>query len=75
MQQSVYDYGMLDDFAVAAYWAGEFRDCLTVCEQLLAGGKVPLEQRARIETNARFAEAKLAEVSIPAAGTVKDCVR
>jgi glycosyltransferase involved in cell wall biosynthesis len=59
VQRSVYDYGMLDDFAVAAYWAGEFRDCLDTCEKLLACGKLPSEQRARVKTNANLAKAKL----------------
>jgi glycosyltransferase involved in cell wall biosynthesis len=59
VQRSVYDYAMLDDFAVAAYWAGEFQDCLDSCERLLASGALPPEQRARVETNARLARANL----------------
>jgi glycosyltransferase involved in cell wall biosynthesis len=56
----VYDYAMLDDFAVAAYWASEFEDCLDACETLLSSGKLPSQQRARVEANARFAKSNLA---------------
>jgi len=41
LQAWIYDYGMLDEFAVAAYWAGYYRDCLEACEALLAAGKIP----------------------------------
>jgi glycosyltransferase involved in cell wall biosynthesis len=66
VQRSVYDYAMLDDFAVAAYWVGEFRDCLDTCNKLLAGGKLPPEQRARVEANANWAKAKL--LPVPGSG-------
>jgi glycosyltransferase involved in cell wall biosynthesis len=61
----VYDYAMLDDFAVAAYWAGEFRDCLDACEKLLASGKLPPQQRERVAKNASLATAKLPPVHAP----------
>jgi glycosyltransferase involved in cell wall biosynthesis len=59
LQPWIYDYGLLDEFAVAAYWAGYYRDCLTACEALLAAGKVPEDQRGRVEANALAARQKL----------------
>ena len=59
VQQWIYDYGLLDEFAVNAYWIGRYDDCLTACERLLREGKIPAEDRERIEQNARFAREKL----------------
>jgi glycosyltransferase involved in cell wall biosynthesis len=60
LQAWIYDYGMLDEFAVAAYWAGYYRDCLDACEALLAVGKIPADQRGRVEAIALAARQKLA---------------
>jgi tetratricopeptide (TPR) repeat protein len=55
----VYDYGVLDEYAVNAYWTDRFADCLSACERLLRNPKVPAETRQRVEQNARFAREKL----------------
>jgi glycosyltransferase involved in cell wall biosynthesis len=60
LQRWIYEYGMLDEFAVAAYWAGYYRDCLDACETLLAAGAIPPEQKTRIEANAQAARHQLA---------------
>ena len=60
LQRWIYEYGLLDEFAVAAYWAGYYRDCVDACEALLAAGKIPPDQRERIEANARAARNQLA---------------
>ena len=56
-----YDYGLLDEFAINAYWAGHYRESLEACERILREGKIPADQRERIEKNAGFARQKLAE--------------
>ena len=65
----IYEYGLLDEFAVNAYWAGEYRECLDACERILREGKCPEGQRARVEANAAFARQKLGigDVTAPAA--------
>lgn len=55
----IYDYGLLDEFAVNAYWAGYYRECLDACLRALASGKVPANEQPRFIENARFALAKL----------------
>lgn len=55
----IYDYGLLDEFAVNAYWAGHYRDCLDAVLRALASGKVPTNELQRFVENARFALAKL----------------
>jgi glycosyltransferase involved in cell wall biosynthesis len=57
----VYDYGLLDEFAVSAYWSGHWRESKLACDSLLAGGTLPVEHRERVIENLRFAEAKLRE--------------
>jgi glycosyltransferase involved in cell wall biosynthesis len=59
IQTSIYDYGMLDEFAVAAYWAGHYRDSLDACLKLLADGKIPADEYPRVQINADFARKKL----------------
>jgi glycosyltransferase involved in cell wall biosynthesis len=55
----VYQYGLLDEYAVNAYWIGRYEECLAACEQLLVEDKIPEDMRGRIEANANFAREKL----------------
>ena len=36
----VYETGLLDDFAVNAYWIGKYVECLGACLKLLESGKM-----------------------------------
>jgi glycosyltransferase involved in cell wall biosynthesis len=56
----IYEYGLLDEFAVHAYWAERYQDCLDTCERLLRDGKLSEHMRERIEKNAGFARKNLA---------------
>src|SRR5271170_6639041 len=58
-QPWVYDYGLLDEYGVNAYWAGLYRESLDACLRLLASDKLPASMHARIVANARFAFDKL----------------
>jgi len=51
----IYDYGLLDEFSIVAYWAGHFRESFNACLKLLKEGKVPVEYRQRIFENAHYA--------------------
>lgn len=55
----IYDYGLLDEFSVNAYWAGHYRDCLDAALRALASGKVPNNELKRLVSNAQFALAQL----------------
>ena len=59
VQPWVYDYGLLDELAVNAYWAGACKESLEACLALIGGGKLPATMLERIVANARFAAAKL----------------
>jgi GR25 family glycosyltransferase involved in LPS biosynthesis/glycosyltransferase involved in cell wall biosynthesis len=58
-QPWVYDYGLLDEYAINAYWAGAYRDSLDASLRLLASDKLPQSMHARVVANARFAADKL----------------
>jgi hypothetical protein len=60
----VYDYGVLDEYAVNAYWTERYADCLAACERLLRNPKIPAETRLRVERNAGFAREKLSSQQI-----------
>lgn len=55
VEQWIYAYGALDEFAINAYWAGYYRDCLDASLRALASGKVPPTEQSRFVQNAQFA--------------------
>lgn len=63
----IYDYGLLDEFAVSAYWAGHYRESLDACLRLLARSTLPDGYRDRTTANARFALDKLPQQPVPGA--------
>jgi exopolysaccharide biosynthesis predicted pyruvyltransferase EpsI/glycosyltransferase involved in cell wall biosynthesis len=59
LEEWIYQYAVVDEFAVNAYWIGRYDDCLAACERLLREQKFPSEMRERIEQNAHLARDKL----------------
>ncbi|WP_063928396.1 FkbM family methyltransferase [Methylobacterium aquaticum] len=55
----IYEYGLRDEYAVNAYWAGRYWHCLAACLDLLACPTAPAGERRRYAVNARFALEKL----------------
>jgi hypothetical protein len=55
VERWVYDYGLLDEFAVNAYGAGERLECWLACQALLRGNAIDAATRARVVKNAEFA--------------------
>jgi glycosyltransferase involved in cell wall biosynthesis len=70
VQPWIYEYGILDEFAVNAYWAGAYRESLDACLRLLASNKLPSSMIQRIVTNARFAASKVPMAEPPNLGTL-----
>jgi glycosyltransferase involved in cell wall biosynthesis len=58
----IYDYGVLEEFSVAAYHSGHYEDCIEALEKLLAERKIPESARPRLVENERIASEKLASV-------------
>ena len=61
----IYDYGLLDEFVVNAYWSGHYDECLDACVRLLARDTLPDGYRDRIAANARFALDKMPKPNAP----------
>ena len=55
----VYDYAMLDEFSIAAYWAGRYRESLDICQSLLKNPKFPKDQIPRLNENISYGKDKL----------------
>ncbi|MBV8591227.1 MAG: glycosyltransferase family 2 protein, partial [Acetobacteraceae bacterium] len=55
----IYDYGLLDEYAINAYWARAYRESLDASLRLLASDKAPQSMHAHVAANARFAAEKL----------------
>jgi len=70
VQPWVYDYGLLDEFSVNAYWAGSYRESLDACLKLLASDKLPPDMLKRVVANARFATEKLQVREPPELGSL-----
>lgn len=70
IQPWVYDYGILDEFSINAYWAGAYRESLDASLKLLAGDKLPPSMVKRIAANARFATDKMPASKPPNLGTL-----
>jgi hypothetical protein len=55
----IYEYGLLDEFAVLCYWTERYQECLDVTTRILREGKIPDQERARVQQNADYAAEKL----------------
>src|SRR5579871_295634 len=55
----IYNYGLLDELAINAYWTGRYRESAEVCDRLLAEGNLPLTDQIRVRKNRVFAIEKL----------------
>lgn len=51
----VYEWELLDEFSVCAYWIGEYRESELACRQLLNGVLLPAWHRSRVQKNLHIA--------------------
>ena len=62
----IYEYGLLDELGVHAYWSGRYEESRAACDTLLSERTSPHEVRDRVAANRRFAVDKLgAEAAEP----------
>ena len=57
----IYEYGLLDEFAINAYWARQYAELLSASLRVLGQDKISADDRARIVKNAEFASRQLVE--------------
>ena len=55
VSQPIYEWSILDEFCIAAYWTGHHKEAKIVGDRLLAEKKFPEDQKQRIEANHKFA--------------------
>lgn len=55
----IYEYGILDELAVNAYWCGHHRYAVDACDILLSEEKTPDHYRSRLIANANFSRRQL----------------
>jgi len=55
VSQPVYEWAVMDEFCIAAYWSGHYKESKLVGDRLLGENKFPQDQRQRIEANHKFA--------------------
>jgi len=60
----IYDYGLLDEFSIVAYWSGHYRESFNACLKLLKEGKAPVGYRQRILDNAHYSIEKLKQPNL-----------
>jgi len=61
VDDSVYEWRAADEFAVAAYWSGDYEASAKAGRELLASERVPVDERKRVQANLDFAETKLSQ--------------
>ena len=54
VERWIYDWALLDEYAVSASWIGLYRQSLDACLDLLERDVVPSDDRGRIAGNAKF---------------------
>ncbi len=59
VDESVYAWRCLDEYAIASYWIGHYAESARVCRLLLDGGALPVAERERVRGNLDFALGKL----------------
>jgi glycosyltransferase involved in cell wall biosynthesis len=64
IEQWINGYGLLDEFAIVAYWAGHYRESFNACLKLLKEDKAPAQDRQRIYENAHYAIEKLKQPNL-----------
>jgi len=62
VEDDVYDYKLLDEVSIAAYYIGEYKISLEICNKILKDNLIPKEQLQRIKDNRNFALEKLKPV-------------
>ena len=59
----IYDYGLLDELAINAYWTERYAECVNACDQILTVKNLPTEAGERVRKNKQFAIDRLQEIS------------
>ena len=67
----IYEYGLLDELAVNAYWTERYTECVDACDRLLREAKLPTGERDRVLGNKNFAINKQQEMAAPSSSEAR----
>lgn len=59
IEEWIYDYGLLSECSVSAYYAGRFEECIKLSELLLSKNVLTAQQAERVNLNAKNAKRKI----------------
>lgn len=59
VRADVYDWRLLDELCICAYWIGQYQEAAQAGRRLLRESRFPPTERSRIEANLAFAEDKI----------------
>jgi tetratricopeptide (TPR) repeat protein len=62
VQPWVYEWGLLFEYSITAYWTGDTRRALAACTQLLRLPELPEVYRQQVRENRRFCEQRLVQI-------------
>jgi tetratricopeptide (TPR) repeat protein len=60
VQTWVYDYALLDEFAICAYWIGRYQESFEACQRLLGEDRLPQSKYDRVRGNSAAASSNMA---------------
>lgn len=63
VHKKVYDYLLIDELSIAAYYAKDYKLSLELCERLLREGKIHISTINRVVKNKEFAEKAIEQTS------------
>lgn len=61
VQRDVYEWRLLDELAIAAYWTGRYKESEELCDKLLSDSKLPEREIERVKQNRDYARRELAK--------------
>ncbi len=64
VERWIYDYGLLIEMSVCAYWIGKYEECLALSERILEIPNIPDHVKQCAESNREWAMAKLSPNSM-----------
>lgn len=59
VEKWIFDYGLLDEFSVLAFWSGRYGESVAACARLLEKNELPEHELGRVRQNAHFSIEKL----------------
>ncbi|MDX2270704.1 MAG: glycosyltransferase [Cyanobacteriota bacterium] len=54
IDEAVYTWQALDEYAIAAYWVGNYLEAISANQRLLTEGSLPASEQARVQSNLVF---------------------